>query len=1022
MLKKLLTLTIALFCINIHPFLAEESYDLSLLRKLFLECELRGIRTDYEKINYEVIRRFENYLALDEINSVSDEQLAYNRLQIIELYNEARTNMEAYLDGTKKPVVVSDYDINSMESSGRKLISDKGKSIYSIGYTGWGQVMEDIGYFRELGADNVVLEIGPTSVTAGLSGWEISNIDLSTGIVSDGKRSLKYTASSGSVGCISQIVECEPDTVYEYSVESRGNSDTVFEISMNDSVNTASVKSTWSENKFYYTTGINQTYIMVKMSVYGTTGTLYIDNVCLKKSGNDENLFVNGSFEDDTDFAAMPTWRRILYEAKQNNTGVSLLLSPHYFPSGLSSEIYSDNPKGGYNIDSAEARMVIENYLRTVLPCFQNAPELTSIILSNEPMYDTHAFPEFYNPKYREYLKQVHGNISTLNSKYGTNYSSFDEISMPEIKVQTVWSPEMYDWIQFNDKTFADWHKWMAGIVKEYLPDIPVHAKVLEYIFPWNDDDGRESLARGTDLEMFSGFCDWWGFDACDYTYNTDMYYMVMMLYDYLDSIEEKPIYNSEDHIIPDRYEEFSDLQRKHLRNNLWQGAIHGRDMSTLWVWERSYDENSDLYNSILHRPDCVAEAGKTKLDLNRLSDFITRINEKSPEVALFYSKPSRVYDPGARGSLRRAYKALMNCGQKVGFVSDYSIDKLEKYKVLVIPSAQYCKADTLAAVENFVKNGGRVFMCSDSFQKDEYTNALSNSYLLRNATVYSRYDDRASETYVFEQLRAFLENQGMMNVKVCDQNGDIPVGIEWEYVGNKDNMMINITSILSDITDLHVEVDGKVLSGGLNHLTNEVAEDIFDVGRYTPVLFEYGATINDKTENVYPGIENLKSDNGTVSWTYTEDENYGVSIYSIDNNSLNFIGNILGNEYSGIQNETFFLMARSLNGTTKKGEVISVFNTKPVKIEFLNVKKVGHNLSFELLLNNTVSTPVKTTVSISDEEQNKMLIDIYLKGNSCDRISINTQTQSNEITAVALDILTSKNALSDTAKYIINE
>jgi hypothetical protein len=64
--------------------------------------------------------------------------------------------------------------------------------------------------------------------------------------------------------------------------------------------------------------------------------------------------------------------------------------------------------------------------------------------------------------------------------------------------------------------------------------------------------------------------------------------------YDFMGDVKDAPIFNSEDHIIGDRSKLYSDKENAWLAAfvgaDMWQGAIHGRDASTIWVWERSFD------------------------------------------------------------------------------------------------------------------------------------------------------------------------------------------------------------------------------------------------------------------------------------------------------------------------------------------------------------------------------------------------------------------------------------------------
>ena len=104
------------------------------------------------------------------------------------------------------------------------------------------------------------------------------------------------------------------------------------------------------------------------------------------------------------------------------------------------------------------------------------------------------------------------------------------------------------------------------------------------------------------------------------------------------------PVFNSEDHIIPD----YSTLYEKGLTRfvsaDIFQVALHGRAASVIWVWEKTGNPESLFYGNILQRPDALSAIGKASLDLNRLAYEINAFNEKDSDTAILYSNIERVY------------------------------------------------------------------------------------------------------------------------------------------------------------------------------------------------------------------------------------------------------------------------------------------------------------------------------------------------------------------------------------------
>ena len=82
-----------------------------------------------------------------------------------------------------------------------------------------------------------------------------------------------------------------------------------------------------------------------------------------------------------------------LEEAAKHDVAVSLLLSPHYFPKWATDEWPNSaiRIRGfiQHNVNAPQAKAIIKAYLETVVPMVKDYPFCESIILSNEPTYDT---------------------------------------------------------------------------------------------------------------------------------------------------------------------------------------------------------------------------------------------------------------------------------------------------------------------------------------------------------------------------------------------------------------------------------------------------------------------------------------------------------------------------------------------------------------------------------------------------------------------------------------------------------
>ena len=425
----------------------------------------------------------------------------------------------------------------------------------------------------------------------------------------------------------------------------------------------------------------------------------------------------------------------VLDRASQSHLTVDLLISPHYFPTwALEKYPHLKSCEGGflkYCVDAPESRDLLERFLRHVIPQIHAHPALHSICLTNEPIYRKSHECTFTQNMWQKWLAARHGAIDVLNERYNAlsrrrallfaGYSSFADVPIPIDDVEA--EPLYYDWSIFNQERFADWHRWMADIIHEVAPELPVHAKIMMWM-----SFNRRDVTWGVDAELFGALSQINGND-CVKLYPHDeasewanSWQIENMAHDLQRSVTNTPVFNSENHLIRDR--DFEHIPAVHIRNVLWQGAIHGQSATTIWVWERTYSETSDFAGSIMHRPACAAIVGITNLDLLRLSRQVAAIQNQKPAVALFYSTASIVYEPEYLPMLNRVYEALNFTGVKIGFVTERQAAEgaLADYKVIIVPQATHVTDAAFGGLRNYVASCGKIVTVGDDcFAWNEY-------------------------------------------------------------------------------------------------------------------------------------------------------------------------------------------------------------------------------------------------------------------------------------------------------------
>ncbi|MGG1516407.1 S-layer homology domain-containing protein [Paenibacillus oryzisoli] len=859
------------------------------LLALLEQAEEQGVATDDERIIYATLQDFVVYGKQDAANGRLTRSL-YVTETLENLYLEAETNLQGYLNGTQTPQAAPRYTTGPLEQTehgfrGTAQVRSTGETavqpIFLNGYLGFNQVRLDIGKLQDYGANVIQVETGPKNVIFSkmsyipeftTSGSALGSISLDEAVTHSGNRSLKIVNQSPKQSNIyllaSQTIPVKPNTTYEFKVWVKGENvkNAWFPGGPGWTLRKSMPAGTydWQEISYTYQTGPSELNFTLMLASENEQ-TLWLDDLRVTEQGSAVNLVRNPGFEQSPEVPGADPNKdyvvavsnvandigRVLENARDNNIAVNLLLSPHYFPDW----VLKKHPEAAatqtgflkFNIDHPLSRQIIEDYLRAVIPLVKDYSSLQSVTLTNEPVYQSNRNP-YYLPIWQAYLEELYGNsITELNRIYGTAYTSFGEVQMPSAIAP---SPVVYDWVIFNNRIFADWHQWMADIIHEMAPDLPVQVKTMANL--------ESNLNWGVDYEQFSELSDINGNDA----YNLigdgpEGFIKELSFYDLQRSFKQAPIFNSEHHFIKDGDDQYVPEQAKRVRAVLWQGAVHGKSASTSWLWERTYDSSSDFEGSLLHRPDVVVDIGKTNHDLNRLAEEVTALQNVAPRTAILYSLASGVYNTNYDETLRRAYQALAYSGQRIGFVTDKQVvaGKLADYDLLVVPDAAQVSAATLAAVDNFSQTGGKVMLIGEeSLTTDEHNQPL-------NAVVHDQLASRsvilpasAGSGDIRTALLPLLEQMNALPVALTDlATGQLVWDAGWQIAEHKGRLLLNVVNYTGETKQIQVSRDEQP-AGIVNELiagtTANAAQ--LELAPYGVYLLDLGA-VPSMEENASP-------------------------------------------------------------------------------------------------------------------------------------------------------------------------
>lgn len=859
---------------------------LPLLEGLLEQARLQGLATDYEQVNYTVLLDFIEYGREDAANGRAQRaNYVLNGLEA--LFSEAVASLEAGLAGEREPWAVPRYTTESLEITDYAFTGttktrstqevEENRPIFFNGYGHFDQVRRDMSKFQDYGANIVQVETGPNKVlfkkegyiprfSSGKMGNASGEYYVDDTVSRTGGKALKMVNRSPKAPNVYlrvwQTIPVKPDTTYVFKAwvkaEELQGQNAWFPGGPGWQWRTKFPAGTydWTEITAEYTTGSSASS-MEMMIVLENIGTIWVDDIEVMEKGGTENLVRNGGFEEFPDAASVPGMDYLvitdrlrqdvistLEAGEAYDVAVNVLLSPHYFPSWVLEqfpELRNPDNKGflKYDIYHPKAKEVIETYLRAVIPLIKDYPSLHSFTLSNEPVYYANLNP-VYLPQWHQYLTELYGgNIDELNRIYGSGYASFVEVTMPEVLEAT---PHSYDYMIFNSRLFSEWHQWMADIVHELAPDVPVHVKVMV--------DLSLTLERGTELEQFSLLSQINGNDVYNLLGNRpNSFRHEAMVYDMQRSFNKAPVFNSEHHFIQDRDTNYSPEQAVHARALFWQGAVHGRSASTAWVWERTYDAASPFEGSLLHWPDVVAAIGRTNLDLNRLAHEMKALQDAPAQAAILYSVPSALYSSSFFSVMSRSYEALSYSGQSIRFVSEGQAagGDLSGYRLLVIPAATHVPEAVLEGIVDFVQQGGRVVMIDgQSLGKDEHNQA--HSPLLRQIVTEAAIalGGGASAEQIRQAVLPLLEQEGMAPVMLRNASTGEPVyGVEWRSAALNGKLLINAINYTGQPLTITIEVEGQPAAGQiLERLGGQtMAPSSIELQPYTPYLLEMEAS-----------------------------------------------------------------------------------------------------------------------------------------------------------------------------------
>lgn len=898
--------------------LAEIAEYISEITELIADCRANSISTDYEDAALAIITRF-----YEQMMGGNTENWSNILTSLTDIYKQTVSDLRKYLDGKKKSLSSPKYKTGKLEIQNGSFLgtvtednTDYTRPVFLNGVGHWDYVRNDVEFFEKIGFNHIQTELEMGDVLAEPSpvkDWVIKRMrqDSTTATQASDERnsgscSLKLADSDttwtlNKLTMIKQTVKVKQKTTYEYSFYIKGAKPSVMWFSLHGRVRQdgswrmLSNEAIWGDGQWHkvsgtYKTAAGETELTLAFINEGGAEGVYIDDIRFARKLDGINIVKNPSFEEtsanevDVDYDTIDDVCDFLQNAEEHNVSVDLLLSVHDTPSFFATK-YPELDYNGYgffgegNFDPTleKSRELIKIYVDAICEKVKDYTSLSSVCISNEPSYIANYAANVHTERWHSWLKERYNNdIAALNKAYGTSFGNFEDCALTEnigkyYDYNAYWNTnaKYKDYQDFSNEIFAEWHSWIAGVVKNHIPNVFVHSKVMPSVGPTDHriSDAttypRQQIYNSADSEMFAEFTDLNGYDKEGVFTDNYNYETLDFINDYLQAAEKAPNANSENHIVAGQTSEDAQVAYAFL----WQGALHGLGQSAAWIWDNDYElaKSSNHYDAMLNlKPEHIWKMSKMSLDFNRLAYEVNAVKNADARVGVLFSKTARAFSLKHMSATFAAYRSCEYAGEKVRFITDTN-PSLEGLELVIIPEAE-CVPDSLITELNN-SNVKVIKIGATSLTKNERglsrTGGLAyNGTPTKTFTAKYNYDNTITsptDSSIITAIKSALEPK---TVELTTKSGGVPEGIAWSVAEYNQKTLVSICNYTADPIELKLSGNAS----WTDRITEEsVNASSITVYPHTPLLLEEQKTVS------------LAQKDGAASDTVSAGGNYTV-------------------------------------------------------------------------------------------------------------------------------------------------
>lgn len=363
-------------------------------------------------------------------------------------------------------------------------------------------------------------------------------------------------------------------------------------------------------------------------------------------------------------------------------------------------------------LESPHIRAAVQEYIKIHYKEWKENPNLLYNIMGYELQYICYCNRS--QQMFRDWLRKEYKSLSVINQNWKTHYTSFAQITAPPTHngkpIDDVNRAAWYDWASFNTRRFTDYLKWVKAEISKLDPSVPICAGGTFSML------NSSNSVSGIDEEMIINEVD-------DVIVNESGSSPIFS--DLLSSLSEKK-------------KVMFDPEMGYGTHGILLQFLHGKADISKWWWSGAPNKEFPEMNqsSIPHSKhsslEDIAEVLRLGLDVRRLSTEIAAFTKDDPEVAILYSKTSSLQVPPQQVQAGRTpyidavysvWEGSRFLGCRIGFISEKQIldGKLKKFKLLIVPAAKYMRPEVIAAIKNYIKEGGTALIIPESFMFNQF-------------------------------------------------------------------------------------------------------------------------------------------------------------------------------------------------------------------------------------------------------------------------------------------------------------